>query len=105
MSLLKRFPLDDPIWEYSDPRIAQQKAFDQYGDGAILFRSHNKNKKYAIKNPDGYIVNFGQMGYEDHTYHQNPIRRMNYLNRSSNIRGNWRNDYYSPNNLSRRILW
>ena len=65
MSIERRFPLDDPIWDYSDPRIAQQKAFEQYGDDAILFRSNNKNKKYAIRRPDGNIVNFGQMGYEE----------------------------------------
>lgn len=105
MSLQQRFPSDDDIWTYSNPIIAQQTAFKIYGPSAILYRSKAKNKKYSIKHPNGNLVNFGQMGYEDFTKHKNPIRRHNFLARSENIKGNWRNDGYSPNNLSRNILW
>ena len=42
---------------------------------------------------------------EDYLYHQNEKRRTNYLKRSSNIKGNWKDDPYSPNNLSINILW
>ena len=31
--------------------------------------------------------------------------RINYLKRSSKIKGNWKNNLYSPNNLSRKIIW
>lgn len=105
MSLYERFPPDDDIWIYSDPSIAQQTAFKKYGPNAVLYRSKAKNKKYFIINPNGKIVNFGQMGYEDFTKHRNSIRRNLYLLRTSNMRGNWKNDGYSPNNLSRNILW
>lgn len=105
MSLVERFPSDDDIWTYSNPVIAQQTAFKKYGPRAVLYRSKAKNKKYAIINPNGKIVNFGQMGYEDFTKHQNSIRRLHYLQRATNMRGDWKNDGYSPNNLSINILW
>jgi hypothetical protein len=105
MSFQDRFNQYDAIWDFSNPLKAQQKAFKIYGDKAILYRSNTKTKKYAIKAPNGRIVNFGQMGYEDFLKHENVARKMNYLNRSANIKGNWKNDPYSPNNLSRRILW
>ncbi len=105
MSLQQRFPSDDDIWTYSNPTIAQQTAFKVYGPNAIIYRSKAKNKKYAIIHPNGKIVNFGQMGYEDFTKHKNPIRRRSYLTRTANMRGNWKEDGYSANNLSRNILW
>ena len=105
MSFQDRFDKYDAIWDYSNPLTAQQKAFKIYGDKAILYRSNTKTKKYAIKAPNGKIVNFGQMNYEDHTKHNDPVRRVNYLNRSAKIKGDWKDDPFSPNNLSRRILW
>jgi hypothetical protein len=57
-------------------------------------------------NPDtGKWIYFGQMGYEDYTKHQDDKRRKSYLNRTANMRGDWRDNPYSPNNLSRNILW
>ena len=50
-------------------------------------------------------VYFGEMSYQDHTKHSDPIRRQNYLNRTANMRGDWKNNKYSANNLSRNILW
>ena len=50
-------------------------------------------------------VHFGQMGYEDFTKHNDPIRRHNYLTRTAFMRGDWKNNKYSPNNLSRNLLW
>jgi hypothetical protein len=105
MSFQDRFNEYDAIWDYSNPLKAQQKAFKIYGANAILYRSKAKNKKYAIKRPDGKIVNFGQMGYEDFTKHKDEGRRENYLKRAQGIRGNWRKDKYSPNNLAINILW
>ena len=105
MNFQQRFPSDDPIWDYSNPQIAQQKAFQIYGKDAILYRSNAKNKKYAIINPAGKIVNFGQMGYEDFTKHKDPVRRLNYLTRTANMKGNWKSDGYSANNLSRNVIW
>jgi hypothetical protein len=105
MSFKERFDEYDAIWDYSNPLKAQQQAFKIYGANAVLYRSKTKNKKYAIKAPNGKMVNFGQMGFEDFLKHNDPVRRMNYLNRSAKIKGDWKDDPYSPNNLSRRILW
>jgi len=105
MNFQERFPPTDEIWMYSNPREAQQKAFQIYGKDAILYRSKAKNKKYSIINPKGKIVNFGQIGYEDFLKHKNPVRRNNYLTRTANMKGNWKDDGYSANNLSRNILW
>jgi len=105
MNFQERFPQDDDIWMYSNPREAQEKAFKIYGKDAILYRSKAKNKKYSILNPQGKIINFGQMGYEDFTKHKNSIRRHNYLTRTAGMKGNWKDDGYSANNLSRNILW
>ena len=105
MSFKERFNDDDPIWDYSNPLKAQQQAFKIYGKNAILYRSQKKDKKYSIITPDGKVVSFGQMGYEDFTKHNDPVRRMKFLNRTSNYRGNWKENPYSPNNLSRRIIW
>lgn len=105
MSFQERFNEYDPIWDYSNPLKAQQQAFKIYGPNAILYRSQKKDKKYSIVKPDGKIVSFGQMGYEDFTKHGSLSRRNSYLTRTANMRGNWKDDPYSPNNLSRRILW
>jgi hypothetical protein len=93
------------LLNYSNPQIVLQKARKYLDNDVNITISTRKDKKYMIAKPDGRWVHFGQMGYEDHTYHKNNIRRTNYLNRSSNIRGNWESDKYSPNNLSRNILW
>jgi hypothetical protein len=58
-----------------------------------------------ITTPNGRIVHFGQMGYEDYTKHCNKTRRKNYLTRSGKIKGDWAKDKYSPNNLARKLLW
>ena len=50
ISLNKRFPKTDAIWVFSNPKIAQQKAFDIYGPQAVLNRSHTKNKKILYHN-------------------------------------------------------
>jgi len=85
---------------------AQSKAYDYLGDDAILFTSPKIDKKYRIYNPiKGKWVDFGQMGYEDYTKHQDDKRRASYLARAGNMKGKWRDDPYSANNLSIHILW
>ena len=96
----------DEINKYSNPKKVQEKAKKYLGEGAIIYRSVKKDKKYMIYNPNTKKwVHFGQIPYEDFTKHQDPKRRENYLTRTANMRGNWKNDKYSANNLSREILW
>jgi hypothetical protein len=41
----------------------------------------------------------------DFSKHQDLQRRRSYLARASKIKGNWRQDDYSPNFLSLVLLW
>ena len=91
---------------YSNPRVVYSKAEKYLGDKVQIKVSTKKDKKFMVFNPNTENwVHFGQQGYEDFTKHQDPIRQQNYLKRTANIKGDWRNDKYSPNNLSRNILW
>ena len=99
------FPKSDPIWLVSNPDIVQKKAYEKYGKNAIILRSKTKNKKYAIKNTYGKLINFGNINYEDFTKHSSEARREAYLKRSLGIKGDWKDNPYSPNNLSRYLLW
>ena len=94
------------IYLYSTPRIAQKMAYKYLGKTAKLYPAHNPQKKYAIFDPkNNKWINFGQIGYEDYTKHHDKKRRKNYLTRTKFMRGHWRKNRYSANNLSRNILW
>jgi hypothetical protein len=96
---------NNPIWKYSNPLEVKKKAQAYLGKSVSIFLSTRKDKKYMIQKPNGIWVHFGQMGYEDYTKHQDNNRRKSYLLRTENIKGKWKDDKYSPNNLSRNILW
>lgn len=102
-------PIQDKINElskWSDVNIAQQKAVEYLGEDAVLFFSPKESKKYRIYDPvNNKWVDFGQMGYEDFTKHKDEERRKRYLKRATNIKGEWKDNKYSPNNLSIYILW
>ena len=93
------------IWKYSNPTEVYRRASKYMGKTAKIGLSTKKEKKYMITTPDGKIVHFGQMGYEDFTKHKNKTRRKNYLTRSRRIKGDWKKNRYSPNNLSIHLLW
>jgi hypothetical protein len=93
------------ISKYSNPPQVYRLASKYLGKKAKIGLSTKKNKKYMVTRPDGKIVHFGQMGYEDFTKHKNKTRRKNYLTRSRKIRGNWKSDKYSANNLAIHLLW
>ena len=68
--------------------------------------STRKNKKFMVLNPEtNKYIHFGSINYKDFTKHQDIERRDNYLKRANGIKGEWRNNKYSPNNLSINILW
>lgn len=91
---------------YSSPHKAQQMAYRYLGRTAKLYPANLQQKKYKIfDEKNEKWVNFGQMGYEDYTKHRDKKRRKNYLTRTRYIRGDWRKNRYSANNLSRNILW
>jgi hypothetical protein len=94
------------INKYSNPKKVQKMAYKYLGKTAKIYTSSKKEKKYMIWDPKNKKwVHFGQLGYEDFTKHKDKRRRKNYLTRSNNIKGNWKTNKYSPNNLSIHILW
>jgi hypothetical protein len=90
----------------SNYKVARLKAKLYLGQDAELLPSTRKDKKYMVydKNNEKYI-HFGSMYYLDYLKHQDPERRENYLKRASAIEGDWKDNKYSPNNLSINILW
>ena len=91
---------------YSNFKVARLKAKLYLGSNAELLISTRKDKKYMIKNPKtDKMVHFGAMGYEDYTKHLDDNRRELYIKRASNIKGDWKEDPYSSNNLAIHILW
>lgn len=71
-----------------------------------IFLSDRPAKKYMVFDPTNEKwVHFGAMGMEDYTYHQDEKRRQNYLKRATAIKGKWKNNKYSPNNLAINLLW
>lgn len=93
------------IEQFSNPKKVQENAKKYLGKDAVVYLSTKKEKKYMIKDPNDKWVHFGQMDYEDFTKHQDEKRRKNYLTRTANIKGDWKSNKYSPNNLSRNLLW
>jgi len=92
--------------QYSNMEEAQRKAVKYLGKGVELKKSDRNEKKYMVLDPSTQkMVYFGQMGYEDFTKHKDPERRKRYLNRAKNIKGDWKKNKYSPNNLAIHILW
>lgn len=94
------------IRKVSNPIRVIDNAKKYLGPDSIILPSEKPTKKYKVYNPNtNKYVYFGSMSYEDYTMHRDKNRQQNYLKRSSKIRGNWRNNPYSPNNLSRELLW
>jgi len=101
------------IYKVSNPKIVYNNFINYLKKNKLnvkdyqIYISNRKNKKYMIydfKN-DKIINHFGDLRYTDYTYHKDDKRRLNYLNRAKSIRGNWKNNIFSPNNLSIFLLW
>ena len=90
---------------FSNYNTAKKNAREYLGDDVKLLISPRKDKKYRVYDPDGNPVDFGQMEYEDYTFHGDDERRERYLKRARKIKGNWKNNPYSANNLSIHVLW
>jgi hypothetical protein len=94
------------LYKYSSPTQAQKMAYKYLGKTAKLYPATKPEKKYRICDPNtNQWINFGQIPYSDFTRHKDKKRRHNYLTRTAKMRGNWKNNPYSANNLSRNILW
>jgi hypothetical protein len=91
--------------EWSDPDEVARKARRYFGKDVPIYTSDKPSKKYMLQNPDGKWVYFGAYGMEDFTKHKDEARRKSYLARARGIRGQWKDNPYSPNNLSINLLW
>ena len=100
-----RTKFNKTLYKWSNPRQAQKMAYKYLGKTAKIYPARNPQKKYSIYDlKNKKWINFGQIGYEDFTKHKDKTRRKNYLTRTKNMRGNWKSNKYSANNLSRNIL-
>ena len=97
------------LLKVSNPKRVIENAKRYFDNPNVkVYLSTRKNSKYAIYDPkNDKLVHFGQFfpPMEDYSHHQNEERRQNYLRRASNIKGNWRDNPYSANNLSINLLW
>ena len=93
------------IEQFSNYEEAQKKTNKYFGKPTKLYISDKPAKKYYVIDNNGKKVYFGANGMEDFTKHKDKKRREAYLKRASNIRGNWKQNKYSPNNLAIGILW
>jgi hypothetical protein len=89
----------------SDKQEVIKKAKNYLGSDVKIRPSTRKDKKFMVENPKGKMVHFGAKGYDDFTKHKDDTRRQNYLSRATKIKGDWKKDKYSPNNLAINILW
>lgn len=99
----------EQLKKISNPKEVIKNAQRYFNNPDIkVYLSNRKNKKYAIYDPiNKKLVHFGQFDppMEDFTYHNNIQRRENYLKRASHIKGDWKNNPYSANNMSIHLLW
>ena len=93
------------IHEYSNIDKVFKKAKKYLGVNVEIALSTRKGKKFMVKNKDDKWIHFGALGYEDFTKHNDKERQQRYLKRATKIKGNWKDNKYSPNNLSIHILW
>ena len=93
-------------------QIAKRAGYDP-----ASIREANGGKKLLITTPEGKDVSFGASGMGDYIIYsllekQGKVpdgtaerHRKSYLSRATKIKGNWKSNKYSPNNLAIRILW
>lgn len=85
-------------------------------DPSKVHMSEDENHKCVYHSPDGDVY-FGKVGYGDFIIYSwleqqgeeeegfAEMKRNAYLSRASNIKGKWKDNKYSPNNLAINILW
>ncbi len=93
------------IYKFSDPLKVKQNLDRYLGANYKLYISTKVDKKYMIINPNGKWVHFGEIGFEDFTKHQDEKRKQQYLARATKIKGNWKDNKFSKNNLAINLLW
>jgi len=92
------------INEISNPKTVF-KNFKRYkgSDDATIALSPKPDKKYVVS-VGNRNIHFGST-LPDFTKTGNMERRFRYLQRARNIKGKWKHDKYSANNLAINLLW
>ena len=100
------------LTDVSNPEMVYKRAKKLYGDNIIIKESTRKDKKYMILDNTGKYVHFGSLNHLDYTKYLELYgldvannHKQRYLKRALNIKGNWKKNIYSPNNLSIHLLW
>ena len=94
------------LMKISNPAKVLKNAIKYFNNPNVkIYVSSKKDKKYMIIGLNGKAVHFGRIGYKDYTKHNDLNRRNAYLARATKIKGNWKDDPYSPNSLSINLLW
>lgn len=92
------------IYEISNPKKVERN-FKKYrgNDNARLELSEKPDKKYKVIY-QGKTTHFGSK-MEDYTKHGSESRRQAYLKRATAVKGDWKSNKYSANNLAINLLW
>jgi len=92
------------IESVSDPaRVKRNFAKYKGGDNAVLSLSEKADKKYKVIF-DGKTTHFGST-MADYTKTLDDAKKKSYLARANGIKGDWKKNKYSANNLAINLLW
>lgn len=90
------------VKKFSNPRIVKQLAKKLLGENVKIFYSTRENKKYMVESPEGKMIHFGQLPYEDFTKHQDEERRDAFKKRNAK----WKTQpKWSAGWLAYHLLW
>ena len=96
---------------------AQRRAKNAGLPYKVLGFADDGDHKLAIPNADGKMIKFGKVGYGDHLIWSHlekaqkvPLgtadaKRNTFQKSHSKIKGDWKSDPFSPNNLALKVLW
>ena len=97
----------------SNVQMVEKNCEKLFGDKMILLESNRKNKKYMIYDYLTHkMIHFGSANHLDYTKYLELYgpeianqHRERYLKRATKIRGDWKDNPFSANNLSINLLW
>jgi hypothetical protein len=88
-----------------DVKNVRKMAVKEGYDPTRVLPPTQKGKKLSYLTPENKRVNFGSSEYESYDKHKDETRKANYLKRATSIKGDWKKDKYSANNLAINLLW
>ena len=96
---------------------AQRRAKDAGLPYKVLGFADDGEHKLSIPNADGRMIKFGRVGYGDHLIWSHlekaqkvpmgtaDAKRNTFQKSHSAIKGDWKKDPFSANNLALKVLW